>query len=157
MPHYAFCVTSILDAIDGALQDWEADAMHWSPEPAEQDAMPPATLVVALDPAVSVSGPGGPWLAVGSFADGTMRLAIEEQERQVREVLMRGTLPLAIDGELWPPPPPVPASQVLGPVPGNVAQACEEAASRLACWPCQAKAVPGEPSAASGRRRRLAR
>jgi hypothetical protein len=62
-------VTSILDSIDGALQDWKTspDAMRWSPRLAEvkqravADAPP-----VTLRPGLSLAGAGEPWNAVGS-------------------------------------------------------------------------------------------
>lgn len=128
-------MTSILDSIDGALRDWETsdDAMRWSPRLAEVkgravEAAPPVTPASALRPAVSL-GPGGPWLAIGSPGEDMTRLAIREQERQVREALMLRWLTPPIDGEFWPSPP-VPVSGVLGRVPEDVMKACGETAVR---------------------------
>lgn len=145
-------MTSILDSIDGALADWSvsADAMRWTSEPRADgnDALAPIRAA-----SVSMAELGDRFLAFAVACNTSMSLAIElaarEQERLIREALMRESL--------WASAPPAPVSGMLGPVSGDVMKACEETTVRHACWPCQAKAVPGELSQDSGRRRRRLR
>ena len=66
---------SVLDVIDGALKDWtSADAMRWRPAAPGPAREPLPLTLVSLAPALSTAGPEGPWVPLGSFEDGTLRV-----------------------------------------------------------------------------------
>lgn len=67
---------AVLDAIDSALRDQAVseDAMRSRPAPPVPDRAPLPLTLVSLAPALSTSGPEGPWIPLGSFEDGTLRV-----------------------------------------------------------------------------------